>query len=194
MKITEKILLALALIGITFSFIPFPGGSVLTVLSLSVLSLLYFYFSFALLHNIKFRNIFKKSSYAGISTIRIVGSVASGMVISTLTIGLLFELMMWPGASAMMIIGVVPALIIIVISFIKYLSGKSDFYKSVLVRIVPLLILTAVCMSLPQHTILNVKYRCCPDYVKAVQAAEEDPFNEELQQKAEEEERKMNGE
>ena len=63
MKITEKVLIALAIIGIVLHLNMIPGGSILTILSLMSLSCMYFYLGFALFNGLRFREVFKKENY-----------------------------------------------------------------------------------------------------------------------------------
>jgi hypothetical protein len=192
MKLTEKILGLLALIGIILIIATIPGGNTLTILGLGILSMIYCYFGFAFFNGIRARDIFKKSSYAGIKAIRIVGAIAAGMLLSTVVIGIMFKIMMWAGASAMLLIGFLPILIISIISVIKYSGNKDLYYKRILVRAIIFGGVALFLFLLPSDTILKIRYRCCPDYVNAVIAASNDPDNEALQQKAQEEEDKMN--
>lgn len=192
MKLTEKILGLFALMGIILIVATIPGGSTFTILGLGLLSMLYFYFGFAFFNGIRARDMFKKSSYKDIKAIRVVGAIAAGMLLSTVVIGIMFKIMMWAGASAMLLIGFLPVLIIGIISVIKYSSNKDSYYKRILLRAVIFGGFALFLFLLPENTILQIRYRCCPDYVNAVIAASNDPDNEALQQKAQKEEDKMN--
>lgn len=178
--------------GIILIVATIPGGSTFTILGLGLLSMLYFYFGFAFFNGIRARDMFKKSSYKDIKAIRVVGAIAAGMLLSTVVIGIMFKIMMWAGASAMLLIGFLPVLIIGIISVIKYSSNKDSYYKRILLRAVIFGGFALFLFLLPKNTILQIRYRCCPDYVNAVIAASNDPDNEALQQKAQEEEDKMN--
>ncbi|PZR19316.1 MAG: hypothetical protein DI539_14440 [Flavobacterium psychrophilum] len=193
MKITERILLLFAVIGIILSLIPIPGGNMLTILALGLLAMLYFYFGFAFFNGIRTRDMFKKSSYAGIKGVRIPGAIFTGMLLSVAVVGILFKVMMWPGASFMLLVGIVPFFVLTLTTILKYSGNKDGYYKRIFVRTIVFGSVSLLLYLLPANTILKIKYRCCPEYVNAVTAASQDPENEALQQKAREEEEKMNG-
>jgi len=81
MKHLEKILILTVLIGIftTVVFSNSAGGFV--ILSFTLLSLIYLFFSFALINNIRLRNAFKKVSYKNISSKRIRFSIVTGVAL-----------------------------------------------------------------------------------------------------------------
>ena len=137
--------------------------------------------------------MFKKSSYKGIKAVRIIGAIGTGFVLSIIITGVLFKIMMWPGASAMLIVGVFPIMVLSLISALKYSADKSGYYKRILLRVTVFGGLGLALFLLPRNTIMKTRYRCCPEYVKAAEAAANDPENEMLQQKADEERRKIEG-
>src|SRR5690554_4892641 len=98
MKKTEIIIGTLSIIALGLNLLLIPGGGVLTVLTLSTLSTIYFYFSFALFNDIRFRKIFKKDSYENISRWRIIGAIGTGFALSATTAGLMCKFQSWPGA------------------------------------------------------------------------------------------------
>jgi len=75
----EKILGVTVLISLIFKFALIPGGSFLLVLSLFILSCLYYPLGFALLNQIAFTKILKKDSYKGLTAFKIIGSIGAGM-------------------------------------------------------------------------------------------------------------------
>ena len=120
MKKAEIILGAIALTALALNLLLVPGGGVLTVLSLSTLSVLYMYLSFAIFNGIRLRQIFKKDSYKGISKMRIVGAILTGLALSMTTIGLLFKFQSWPGATMNLAIGLLGLAIALIVGSIKY--------------------------------------------------------------------------
>ncbi|MCW4469759.1 hypothetical protein OGH69_12335 [Flavobacterium sp. MFBS3-15] len=191
MKKTELTLCILSAIGIILYLLPVPGGSMLTVLALTLLSLLYFFFGFALFNGIRGRDLFKGTAYTGISALKIVGGVGVGMSLSTVIIGILFRVMMWPGGSFMILIGCAPVIIVCIIAWVRASSSNSPFAKRVLARAAVFGGLGVLCFMVSSITIIKVKYRDYPEYVRAVEQVDADPENEALQQKAQEEYDKM---
>ena len=192
MKKAEIILGAIALIALALNLLLVSGGGVLTVLSLSTLSVLYMYLSFALFNGIRLRHIFKKDSYKGISTMRIVGAILTGLALSMTIIGLLFKFQSWPGATVNLAIGLLGLAIALIVVTIKYSKTKSDYYTKIFKRIAVFGGLGLILIILPKETWLELKYRDHPDYVEAVKKAMSDPDNQELWDKVDEERQRMN--
>lgn len=152
MKKAEIILIIVAMLGVILSFIPVPGGNILTILSITFLACLYFYFGFALFNGIRLRDIFKKSSYQGISALRIIGAIVTGIAISMAIVGMEFRIMRWPGASIMLMVGGLGLCLLLITALIKYFSAKAPFYLNILKRAVPYTILAILAF-------ISVKFR-----------------------------------
>ena len=182
MKKAEIILAILALIGILLSVLHIPGGNILTVLTMTILSMVYFCLSFALLNGLGFRGMIKNDNYKAISALRMVGAVLSGIVFSIAIIGILFRWMMWPGAGAMLLVSIPGFLIMLIIVLIKYFTKKELFYRNMLIRIViigiPLLILFA-----NSSLVRNIRYSDNPELLQAIEEAEQNPEDESLWRK-----------
>ncbi len=86
MKLTEKIFATLSLIGLTLNLLNIPGGTLLMIFSISMLSIIYMYFGFAFFNGIRLRHIFKKEAYKGVGVWRILGSIGTGITLSILLI------------------------------------------------------------------------------------------------------------
>ena len=194
MKKAELILVAVALFAIILRLSHIPGGSFLGIISITFLSMFYFYLSIGLLNGISFRGIFKKNSYVGISGLRIFGSIAAGIVFSIFVIGILFKFMYWPGGATMILAGLIPLSVIVIISLIKVLMGKTAFYRGVLLRGLLFGVLGFVMLSVNELWIVKIQYRDYPEYIEAFEKAHADPDNEELWKEVEAEERKIHGE
>jgi hypothetical protein len=134
LKKVERILIALSVISLTLVLASVDGGALLSMISLMLLSIFYWAFSFALLNNIGFRKIFATSSYQGISARHIIGAILTGFSLSTLLVGLLYKVLGWNGANNILFAGLAPGLIILIIAAIKYSRNKSMFYKELLWR------------------------------------------------------------
>ncbi|NEM96608.1 hypothetical protein [Pontibacter burrus] len=192
MKNAEIVLGAIALIALMLNSLLAPFGNLLTVLSISAISVLYMYLSFALFNRLRLRHIFKKDSYNGISTMRIVGAVLTGLALSITLIGILFKFQAWPGATINLGVGLSGLVIALLVGAVKYTRSKSDYYTKIFKRIAVYGGIGLIMLLLPEETWLEFKYRNHPDYVKAVKKAMAESDNQELWDKAEEERRKMN--
>lgn len=192
MKKTEIILSILIVVAIILNFSLIPGGVILTVLTLSSLSCLYFAFSFALLNNIRLRHIFKSESYKGINALRIIGTVVTGWSLSLALNGILFKLLFWPGASINLIGGLFCVCIVSIICVIKCTSKDNrPYYFRILNRTIIVGLSCVSLLTVSSKDINNFKYRNYPAFIEAERQNRENPDNPDLLFKYEEERRKM---
>lgn len=192
MKKAELILGAITLIALVLNLFLTPYSGVLTVLSLSALSAMYMYFSFALFNGVRLRHIFKKASYKEIPAMRIVGAVLTGFALAATIMGLLFKIQYWPGANVNLAVGVIGLAIVLIVGAIKYSMTKSKYYTGIFKRIAVYGGLGLILLILPRHTWLEFKYRNHPGYVEAFKKAMADPDNQELWDKVDQEQEKWN--
>jgi hypothetical protein len=193
MKKAELILGILSLLAVGMNLLLVPGGSVLTVLTLSTFSMMYFYFGFALFNGIRLRQISKKDSYKGISTWRILGAAGAGVAISWLIIGLMFKFQSWPGAHFNLGFGLAALSIVTGIGLVKYAKSKSPYYTRIFKRAAVFGGLGLILLIAPKTSWVEFKYRNHPAYVDALKKAMADPDNEALWENVEAERQKMNG-
>ncbi|MES2515442.1 MAG: hypothetical protein V4580_14910 [Bacteroidota bacterium] len=192
MKKTEIILAILAVIAVMLNYLLVPGGVMLTVLTLSSLSCLYFAFSFALLNDIRFRNIFKSDSYKNIGALKIVGAIGTGWALSMAMNGLLFKLLYWPGAAVSIVGGMVSLSIPFIICVVKYVLGSNRaYYSRVLIRTGIVITCCVFIMPFSSEQLHQFKYRNYPSFLEAEKQYHENPDNQELLNKYEEERQKM---
>ncbi|MBV6483895.1 MAG: hypothetical protein KFKLKKLM_00356 [Flavobacteriales bacterium] len=180
MRLTEKILITLAVIIAVLKFIFIPGSGVFMVFVFCLLSSLYFYFGFALFNNIRLRHIFKKDSYANVSKSRIIGGIALGLSLSFAVIGFLFKAQRWPGTSFHLIISIISGVIILIISLIKFFKTKANYYKNALIRIVISTSISILILVIPNLTFVKIRFRNHPKYIEVYERYIKDPSNIDL--------------
>jgi hypothetical protein len=191
MKTTEKILCITFLFGLILKLALIPGSGILITLSLLILSILYFYLGFAFFNNIPFKGIFKKDSYREIKPLRILGAIAAGIVLSTISIGLLFKIQNWPLASSSLIVGLITSFIILAITTFKSYKTKDIYYSRILKRLIPAIILTGFFLLVSDLSFVKFQYRNHPDYIKAYMKLQNDPTNDSLRENLYLEDRKV---
>jgi hypothetical protein len=180
MKISEKILAILALIAVILMFLFIPGGSVLWVFSITFLACIYCQFGFALFNQIGFRKIFKSQSYKGISTWRIVGAIGAGIALSIALLGILFKLQQWPGAQINLMVGVFGSFVLLIIVSIKYFETKAVYYKGIMIRTLVIGGLGLAMIFISSLSLIKLRYRKYPEYIKAYELYTKNPQNMEL--------------
>lgn len=195
MKKLEISTLIILIIALIFKLMQYPGGDVLIGLGLSLLAMVYYPLGFFVFNSIRLRKILKRESYKGITFWRGFGAVATGIAFSILIMGIVFKLLLFPGASVMLGVGLVTTGISLIVTFIKYISNKeSTFYKRMLIRATIIGFFGLTMNLIPGTSIVKFSYRDHPGYVKAYIELQENPDDPELQQKLDEEFEKMNGE
>jgi glucan phosphoethanolaminetransferase (alkaline phosphatase superfamily) len=196
MKLIERIALFEVLAAFLLRVMLFKAVIPFMIIGLSLLSMIYFYFGFALFNGIGFRGVFKKASFANVSTSRIIGAVGFGLALSIISIGILFKLLIWNGANEMLIIGASVLFCILVIAGVTFLMKKKPvdvFYKGIFMRGIAALILACVLFFVPGRALIQLYYRNDPEVGELMIRAQENPNDEESQKaldKAMEEERK----
>jgi hypothetical protein len=191
MKKAEIIIAIICIVAIVMNLLLVPGATIATVLSLSTLSCMYMYFSFALFNGIRLRNITKKESYKGISKPRIIGAVGAGLALALTIIGIMCIMQSYPGASFNLGEGLVALSIISVVGVVRYLKTKSSYYTGIFKRVIIIGAFGLTLLYLPRTTIIDFKYRNHPGFRDALKNVIANPDNEKLQQKLEEERVKM---
>jgi hypothetical protein len=193
MKQTEKILggLIIILMIIRLSF-ALPYFDIIITLLILVLSMMYFGLGFALMNNVRLRNVFKKDSYNGISTLRILGGIFTGLILSLITVYSLFKFQRWSFANEGLKISLYGLLPIIAIVIYKVVSSKNSYYSNFLIRPVIIGVIGTFLYFLSTEKILEMQNRDFPKYVEAEKELMKEPENKELQQKVRKERLKMN--
>jgi hypothetical protein len=192
MKKIERFLIMLSLIGIIARMMLAGGSSLTLLLSLMSLSLLYMYFGFALFNDIRLRDIFKKASYKGLTTIHIVGAILAGLALSMACVGILFKVQSWPGATFDLGVSLSLCSIIIVISYSKIKGPHRQYYKRITSRLVVATVISAFLLVIPRKGYLEFMQRDNPAFIKVQEAQWDHPDSVALQQRVREEHNKMN--
>ena len=137
MKKIEINLLLFTLLGVLLTAFDISSGTIIIALSITIIASIYYPLGFFFFNTIKFNGIFKKKSYRGISFLKGFGTFSSGLLFSIISIGVMFKLLYLPGASEMLIIGLISTGLLLVALLIKYASNKqNDLVKNLIIRAV----------------------------------------------------------
>jgi hypothetical protein len=180
MKKTEIIFVILLFIGLSFKFLLLPLGGTITTLSAMSLSILYYIFGFAYFNQIKLKGIFKKDSYKEASILRIIGSVGTGIALSTILIGILFKVQKWPLANDSLMVGLLLSVPILIIVLIKVIKNRAPYYKRILLRIFVFGVVGFFFISMSDLGLVKIQFRNHPNYIKAYELYEKEPLNDSL--------------
>ncbi len=191
MKKIEIVLLIGLILGLIMTIFHLPGSNILTIISLFLLSMLYFYLGFAIFNNIRFRKVFQKKSYKGKSTSRIIIGIGTGLALSVSIIGILFKFQLWPGETVQLGIGLFGLGIIILISLFNLKKDPDKYYLDVLKRAIIIATISIFAISIPTKVLLDWRFPNNPEYVQALLDSKTDPSNPELWENVEKERFKM---
>ena len=183
MNKAEKILIGFVIFSIVMKYLFVPGSGVTFLLSMGVLSSMYFYFGFLFFNGIRLRNIFKKDAYKGVTAWRILGAIATGLGLSTILIGMLFRGQHWPGANINLVTGIVISFTVGIVALIKYRKNKVPYYKNILIRVSVMVLMGIVILSISERTFVELRFRNHPKYIEAYNEFQEDKGNNKLRDK-----------
>ena len=182
MKRVEQIIGVVAIVGIVFKLFLLPGGSILTILGLTSLSVFHYAFSFTIFNGIQLGNIFKKQSYKDTNVFRIAVSVLIGIALSITIIGGLFKLQLWTGSNFQMMLGLGVLGTILPIAIFFYFRTKAEFYSRVIKRVAFYGGLGLILFITPTDSIVDFYYGRNPEYAELFKKTLAEPENKELEE------------
>lgn len=188
MKKVEQILVIISILSFFMSLLLDRGAMIVVLLLLSLASI-YFYLSFALFNDIRFRRIFKSDSYKDVSGTRILGTIILGIFLSLTIIGLIFKFMNLTGAAFNLYGGLAGLLIATIVTAIFYLKSKSGYFLKILTRTLLFGVLGLVLLLIPEKTWVEIKFRNHPKYVEVLKKYIDDPTSTTLDEVEKEQER-----
>lgn len=169
---TEKTLAVIFVFALAVKFFDVTGSSLLLVISLTLLSMLYFPMAFYFFcdKNIKMQNL--------------PLSIFGGMMLAMIPIGVMFKLMIWPGSFIQLFMGLF--LSAVLLAAILVLKQKADkelkvYFKNFLQRTVFWLAFGLVLFFTPTSSIIKLQYRHEPELVRLKLLIHEHPGNPEYQ-------------
>ncbi len=154
-KVIGVLIITLMMISLLFHY---PVLNTAIVFLGVMLTMIYFVLSFALLNNIRLRDIPKGDSYKGIGTIRIIGTIFTGFVLSMICTYSLFKFMRWPFADQGLLISLISLMIPMLVVTVKAVKTKSTFYSKFLIRLTIFLVVGASFYFTPTEKILEMKH------------------------------------
>ncbi len=162
MKTLEKILIAMAFLGLVFQYLHWPGANELQLLGLSLLAQLYFIFGFALFNQIRFRKIGRKS-FSEVGSAKIIGAIGSGIPTALVILGILFKIQLWQGRDDLLGTSLYLLLPVVIFLFLK----RSDRYYRVMIKRVSVLTLVGLFFfSLSTRNLVAWNLRDTPELIQ----------------------------
>jgi hypothetical protein len=176
MRIAEKVLLVALITGIVLRFSLILIGEEITMLSLLILSGIYFALGFLLFNQIRLRDVTKKGTFEKLTITSIGIAVMAGIALSIVCVGALFRFMSLPGSGEMLMIGSISLIIASILAAIF----KSVHSKLILTRTIPAAIIGIVLLFVSELSMVKFQYRNHPAYAEAYIKYHQNPKNEAL--------------
>jgi hypothetical protein len=134
MKYTERILGTIALVSYVLLQFDIPGFRILFLLSVSLLSMIYFLLSFFIINELP---LFKRPDpleTRNPNGFQITASILFGILSSTALIGFVFTVNHYPDNQSMLYMGLIPLTILTFISIFNVIKQKDRFNMNLLIR------------------------------------------------------------
>lgn len=181
MKILEKILWLLFVVGCTLRFFQIPGGSMLLMLTSLLLAVVYMLLGFALINGVKLKTVFKAGGFKGITTMQILIAVFAGISFGFLVLGASYRLLMYSGAMELLMSGFLFAFPAMIMAMVSRFKNKYPQYREFILRFSFIACLGLASMLMSDSTIVSFNYSYShPIYVELYKAREKYPDNVEL--------------
>jgi len=112
--------------------------------------------------------IFSKSTYQDLNALKITMGAILGIILSNILIGLLFKLMLWPGANAMlMVAGLTIILGLMFLVIVQLVTRKIEFVHNT--RYFIWMVFFVIIYFIPYRTLIEARYlEKYPDYSNAM--------------------------
>jgi hypothetical protein len=169
MRKTEIILLVIIFVSSIFILNGFTEiTNTIAIFSSMLLAILYFLFGFLLLNNKHIYKIFSKSTYQDLNALKITMGAILGIILSNILSGLLFKLMLWPGAKAMLMVsGLTIILGLMFLVIVQLVTRKIEFIHNL--RYFIWMVCFAIMYFMPYRTLIEARYlEKYPDYSNAM--------------------------
>ncbi len=144
MKKIELMTGMIFLTGIILNLFSISGAGILLTIGGLIFGSIYFYLGIFIFLNVKPKDWFKRETYKTTSPQRIFGSIATGIALSFVSIGILFMYQSFPGSGIMIKVGGLPLIVILIISIVKFNKTNSKFYTRIITRIALAILFTVI--------------------------------------------------
>lgn len=172
MRTAEKTIIIITIIGILFRIMHWPGGGPLLVFALSALACFYMFLSWGVMRD--------RETKKG----KLPVTIPIGFGLSMACIGIMFKLQLWPGGYDNLIISVIILLVACIGCIYGYSrskdidKGMEGYYKAVLKRVVPFLMLASAMLLIPNSSIIRFYYGDDEERTRLLIQYYDDPENQ----------------
>ncbi len=182
MKKLEGVFWFFVFTGVLFKKMQWPFAGILVVVGMSSLAILYYPFAFALLQNIKGRDLFKRTAYTNTTIKSTVLAVFGGLSLAMLCLGLMFKWQFWNFSHTILNAGLIVTVLVALLIFIL-LKDQPFVLKRNYFRRASILFAFALLFRLtPATTFADIIYHEQPCYRDALKATMANPTDTEAKE------------
>lgn len=167
MKKLEAILLGSFFISIILKIFQLPLGELLLILSGASIAMFYYVAGYFIMNDVSLRKLLKERKGKNVSVPVLFGSIMAGWDFSIIAIGILFKVMLFPGADNMLVTGIILLTILQVGSiFIRktHLETFARFFNRVIIFFGAGLLASFI----SYNQIIDFQYSDEPEYSEAL--------------------------
>ena len=107
MKKLETILLGSFFISILLKIFQLPGTALLLILSGGLVAMFYYITGYFIMNDVSLKKLLKERKGKNVPVPILFGSIMAGWDFSIITLGILFKVMLFPGADNMLVTGII---------------------------------------------------------------------------------------
>ncbi len=189
---TEKILFGLFIFGLVLKEFDMTGADLLLLFSAAIASTFYYVMGFFLINDINLKDIFKRETTQNLKPLFILGPIIAGWDFSLIILGILFKILLFPGADILLFSGLILLTILTIASHFWVKKKYPEIFKRFFFR-ASIFVFGAVVFSIITYdNIIDHRYQADhPEYAKVLKAYVKNPADSAMVAKLNEEEEKM---
>jgi hypothetical protein len=187
MKKTEIILVILVVLALTMNYHKIPFNGLLSVLSVSALAV-YYYPIFPLVMT---GNSLKTLFSGAKSKSLLLLAFFTGIGLSTLLVGLLFKIQLWPMANGLLAVGLFSTAILMAVNAVRFKKTGERLFKGLLIRCAVTFFVGSLAYLIPNDTLLEHHFGDNPEYMDAYKDWAENPDDPEAIERLQREQVKL---
>jgi len=190
---TEKILFGLFIFGLILKEFTLPGADLLLLFSAAIASMFYYVMGFFLINDINIKDVLKRETTQNLKPIFILGPIIAGWDFSLIILGILFKIMLFPGADNLLFSGLILLTILTIASHFFVKKKHPEIFKRFFFRASIFVFGAVIFTIITYDNIIDHRYQADhPEYAKALKAYVKTPEDSAVVAKFEEGKEKMN--
>ncbi|MCZ4409953.1 hypothetical protein O3Q51_14120 [Cryomorphaceae bacterium 1068] len=187
MKRAEIILTSLVVIAMTMNYLKLPFNGVLSVLSITGLAVYYYPFFPLMVTGNSLKTLFSGTKSKSVLFMAFV----TGIGLSTLLVGLLFKIQLWPMGDTLLTVGLFSTVVLMAVNAFRFKKTAEDLFKGLLIRCAVAFFVGALAYLISNDALLEHHFGDNPEYMEAYKEWTENPDDAEAIERLQREQMKL---